>query len=73
MPPYGIITIDDVLALVNAFQGIYDLGHQPTKPMMDMDPCSPEHQILIGDVLYVVRAFMGDVYTDTGCPIPCGR
>jgi hypothetical protein len=75
VPPYNLVTIDDVLALVNAFQGIYHLGQQPTKPMMDVEglDCSPDHDVFIGDVLYVVWAFQGYVYTDTSCPLPCER
>jgi hypothetical protein len=74
VPPYDLVTIDDVLAVVNGFQGICDLGYAPTKPMMDMEGinCLPDQEITIGDVLYVVWAFQGYGYPDTGCPHPCG-
>jgi subtilisin family serine protease len=62
--------IDDVLALVNAFQGV------PNAPLawLDIDPVFadgyPEGVVTIGDVLAVVNAFTGQPYPGDG-PLGC--
>jgi hypothetical protein len=74
LPPQGAVTqpdIDDVLAMVNAFQGV------PNAPLwwMDIDPFFADGEpeglpALIGDVLAVVNAFVGLPYTGNG-PAGC--
>jgi C1A family cysteine protease len=62
--------IDDVLGLVNAFQGI---DNAPLT-WMDLDPVVedgyPEGVVVIGDVLAVVNAFVGQSYPGWG-PLGC--
>jgi hypothetical protein len=62
--------IDDVLAIVNAFQGI----ENAPLTWLDIDPVvgdgHPEGIVLIGDVLAVVNAFSGDPYPGLG-PLNC--
>jgi hypothetical protein len=62
--------IDDVLALVNAFQGV---ANAPLT-WLDIDPVFadgyPEGIVAIGDVLAVVNAFTGQPYPGNG-PLGC--
>jgi hypothetical protein len=74
LPPEGTIlqpTIDDVLAVVNAFTGI----RNGPLTWMDVDPVYADGEpeglwALIGDVLAVVNAFSGDPYPGSG-PYQC--
>ena len=64
--------IDDVLALVNAFQGV----ENAPLTWLDIDPVVdggyPEGLVVIGDVLAVVNAFVGQPYPGLG-PLGCGE
>jgi hypothetical protein len=74
LPPTGAVTepsIDDVLAVVNAFTGI----RNAPLPWMDVDPVFADGEpeglwALIGDVLVIVNAFTGDPYPGWG-PLAC--
>jgi hypothetical protein len=74
LPPTGAVTepsIDDVLAVVNAFTGI----RNAPLTWMDVDPVfgagEPEGLwALIGDVLAIVNAFSGQAYPGNG-PLGC--
>jgi hypothetical protein len=68
--PFTQPNIDDVLALVNAFQGV----ENAPLAWLDIDPVVgngyPEGTIAIGDVLVVVLAFTGQPYPGNG-PLGC--
>jgi hypothetical protein len=68
--PFTQPNIDDVLALVNAFQGV----ENAPLTWLDIDPATgdgyPEGMVAIGDVLLVVNAFQGQVYPGNG-PLNC--
>jgi predicted outer membrane repeat protein len=68
--PFTQPNIDDVLALVNAFQGV---DNAPLT-WLDIDPVAgdgyPEGMVVIGDVLAVVLAFQGEPYPGDG-PLGC--
>ena len=68
--PFTQPNIDDVLALVNAFQGV----ENAPLTWLDVDPVvgngCPEGTITIGDVLVVVNAFTGQPYPGDG-PVDC--
>jgi hypothetical protein len=74
LPPEGTTlqpTIDDVLAVVNAFTGI----RNTPLTWMDVDPVFADGEpeglwALIGDVLAVVNAFSGQTYPGSG-PLGC--
>ena len=70
LPPTGSFTepsIDDVLAVVNAFTGI----RNAPLTWMDVDPVYADGEpeglwALIGDVLAIVNAFSGQAYPGDG-------
>ena len=68
--PFTQPNIDDVLALVNAFQG----ADNAPLTWLDIDPVAgdgyPEGMGFIGDVLAVVLAFQGEPYPGDG-PVGC--
>jgi hypothetical protein len=70
--PFSQPNIDDVLALVNAFQGV----ENAPLTWLDIDPAVgdgyPEGSVVIGDVLEVVNAFVGQPYPGLG-PLGCGE
>jgi hypothetical protein len=74
LPPTGAVTepsIDDVLAVVNAFTGV----RNAPLPWMDVDPVYADGEpeglwALIGDVLAIVNAFSGQSYPGNG-PLGC--
>jgi YVTN family beta-propeller protein len=74
LPPTGSFTepsIDDVLAVVNAFTGI----RNAPLPWLDVDPVYADGEpeglwALIGDVLAIVNAFSGQAYPGNG-PLGC--
>jgi hypothetical protein len=68
--PFTQPNIDDVLVLVNAFQGI----RAAPLTWLDVDPVVndgyPEGVVTIGDVLVLVNAFTGESYPGLG-PLAC--
>jgi hypothetical protein len=68
--PFTQPNIDDVLAMVNAFQGV----ENAPLTWLDIDPAVgdgyPEGMVAIGDVLLLVNAFQGQVYPGNG-PLNC--
>ena len=64
----GIASIEDVLLVVEGFQGNFS---HATLRNVDLFPCVPNYLINIDDVLWCVEAFQGGTYADTWCPPPC--
>lgn len=57
----GVIDVDDIVILLNAFSGGYI--HEA-----DQLPCAADNLLDIDDILAVLTAFAGDSYP---CPSPC--
>ena len=68
-PPDGFVNvISDVVAVLTKFS---NLPGAPIKARADLHPVTPDRNVSILDVLYVIEAFSGSPYPFDHDPAPC--
>ncbi|MGB0717550.1 MAG: hypothetical protein ACPGXK_16855, partial [Phycisphaerae bacterium] len=67
-PPNDVVNFADIQLVVQAFQANFT---NVTLERADLEPCLPNAVANFADVLRDVQAFQGQVYSETGCPLPC--
>ncbi|MHC5109234.1 MAG: hypothetical protein ACYTHJ_05090 [Planctomycetota bacterium] len=67
-PPNNLVNFADIQLVVQAFQLNFE---NVTLERADLEPCLPNRVANFADVLLDVQAFQGQLYSDTGCGVPC--